>query len=78
MIARIKQVFSSHFFLGGMLRLSGFILLDKFLSFEVHDGSVLQHTSIVLLNIFYCELQALFVLLLYWALDKTEEMKVQM
>jgi hypothetical protein len=66
------------FFLGKMLHLSGFIPLDKFPIFEAHGGSVFQHTSVGLLNIFCCELEEIFGLLLYWALDKLRELKVQM
>jgi hypothetical protein len=47
-----------------MLHLSGFIALDKYPSFEAHDGSVFQHMSVGLLNMFYCELQELFTVLL--------------
>jgi len=55
-----------------MLHFLGFIPLDTFPSFEAHDGSVFQHTSMGLLNMFYCELEERFGLQLYWALDKTE------
>jgi hypothetical protein len=55
-----------------MLQLSGFIPLDRFSIFEAHDSSVFQHMSIGLLNIFFYELEELFGLPLYWALDKTE------
>jgi hypothetical protein len=58
------------FFLGKMLHHSGFIPRDKFPSFEANDGSVLPHTWIGLLKMIYCELQELFGLLLYWAVDK--------
>ena len=42
MIAKDTTDFSSHFFLGEMLHLSGFIPLDKFPSIEAHDSSVFQ------------------------------------
>jgi len=45
-----------------MLHLSGFIPLEKFPIFEAHDGSVFQHMTIGVLNIFYCELEERFVL----------------
>jgi len=51
-----------------MLHLLGFISLEKFRIFEVHDDSVSQGVS----NIFYLELDVFFGLLLYWALGKTE------
>jgi hypothetical protein len=68
--AKDSANFSSHFFLGKMLHLSGFIPPDKSPSFEAHDGSVFRHMSVGLLNIFYCALQELFTAL--WGLDKTE------
>jgi hypothetical protein len=61
-----------------MLHLLGFIPQDKLPIFEAHDGSVFQHTSVGLLNMFYCELDEFFGLLLYWDWIKLREMKVQM
>jgi len=43
-----------------MLHLSLFIPLDKFPTFDAHDGSVFQHMSVGLLNIFYYELEELW------------------
>jgi hypothetical protein len=64
--------FFHSFFLSGMFHLSGFITLDKFLNFEAHDYGVFKHMSTGLLNLVYCELEELFVLLLYGALVTTE------
>ena len=72
MTAGIEQNFPLIFFLSDVLLVLGIIPLDRFPIFEAQDGSVFQHTSIGLLNMFYCEIDEFFGLLLNWALDKPE------